>query len=147
MPRARSAMRSGSSALPGTSAMRAAVVALAGIRPITIPPSFTKSADLRSRARPTPMMISRETSSAPGAASSRAEPLLPLNRSANAARFICPLNESSRWRMDPANLIPSSQNSTRTSGLEACKLPNSSFSARAMRPHPSGVAGMPFRCG
>ena len=60
--------------------------AAAGILPIADPPSLTKSCDLRSRTLPAPMTMRRVTPRSAGATISSTEPLLPLNRSAVAAR-------------------------------------------------------------
>ena len=101
---------------------------------MAMPPSLTKSWALRSRALPTPTMTRRDRSSPGGATRSSAEPFLPLNRSAAAARPTrSPVGPSARRAAEP-NLTPSSQNRTRTPLAGAATGANSSFRRPDMRP-------------
>src|SRR5215831_15436068 len=118
---------------PARSAMRVASLAAAGILPMAIPPSLTKSSALRLRALPTPTMTRRDASSPAGATRSSSDPFLPLNRSAVAARLTrSPVGPSARRAADP-NLTPSSQNRTRTPLAGAARGANSSFKRPDMR--------------
>src|SRR5256885_2012317 len=79
-------------------------------------------------------MTRRDRSSPGGATRSSAEPLLPLNRSAAAARPTrSPVGPSARRAAEP-NLTPSSQNRTRTPLAGAATRANSSFRRPDMRP-------------
>src|SRR5215470_13850866 len=107
-------------------------VAKPGTLPMATPPSLTKSLALRSPVLPAPTTTKRATSSPAGARISSADPFLPLNCSASAARVTrSPLGARILWALDP-KLSPSSQNTTRTplAGLE--KGTNSSLRAPAM---------------
>src|SRR6266851_2504330 len=110
-----SATRSGLIPPPGKSAMIVASLAEEGILPTATPPNFTKSRGSRSRGLPTPTMTKRDTSRPAGATRLSADPFLPLNRSAVAARVMrSPVGSSALRAADP-NFSPSSQNKTRTS--------------------------------
>src|SRR5215470_10577093 len=137
MPSAMSATRSGLMPLPGRSAMTVASPAADGILPIAMPPSLTKSCDLRSRALPTPRMTRRATSRPDGATMSSADPLLPLKRSAAVARVTRSPADSIALRAAEPNLTPSSQNTTRTPLDGAAKDANSSLRAPDMQAGPS----------
>src|SRR5262252_10891837 len=79
-------------------------------------------------------MTRRDRSSPGGATRSSAEPLLPLKRSAAAARLTrSPVGPSARRAAEP-NLTPSSQNRTRTPLAGAARGANSSFRRPDMRP-------------
>ncbi len=138
-----SATRSGLIPPPGRSAMIVASLAEDGILPITMPPNFTKSWGLRSRGLPTPTMIKRDTSRPAGATRLSADPFLPLNRSAAAARVIRSPVGSSALRAAAPNFSPSSQNRTRTpfAGVENGAKP--SFRTPGMGADPLEGAGEP----
>src|SRR5262245_8412991 len=113
-----------------------ASLAAVGVLPIAVPPSLTKSCALRSRALPTPTTSKRGTARPAGATMSRAEPFLPLNRSAAAARAIrSPVGSTIRRAADP-NLGPSSQNKMRTPLGGTVSGANSSFRAPDMAVRP-----------
>src|SRR5262245_30592228 len=115
-----------------------ASLAAVGVLPIAVPPSVTKSCALRSRALPTPTTSKRGTARPAGATMSRAEPFLPLNRSAAAARAIrSPVGSTIRRAADP-NLSPSSQNKMRTPLGGTVSGANSSFRAPDMAVRPFG---------
>ena len=107
---------------------------------MAMPPSLTKSWALSSRALPTPTTIRRDTPSPGGAMMSSADPFLPLNRSAAAARVTrSPVGSIALRAADP-NLSPSSQNRTRTPLADAEKGANPSLRAPDIRDGSFGCA-------
>ena len=85
-----------------------------GTLPMAAPPSLTKSCDLNLPALPTPKTTSRDTGRPAGATMSSALPLLPVKRSAAAARCNRSPVGASALRVAGPSFKPSSQNRTRT---------------------------------
>src|SRR5665213_2849815 len=114
MPCARSAACPSFIAPPGNSANTTASLVLSGSLPMASPPSLSRSFGSRPLVLPAPITTSRETFSPSGTTSSSAEPLLPVKRSALAARITRPAAAPSALAVAGPNLSPSSQNTTRT---------------------------------
>ena len=104
----------------------------AGMRPIAMPPSLTKSSSLRSAALPVPITISRETFSPAGATMSSTEPLLPVNFSDRAARATRSAAEPSTARVFGPRRTSPSANTTRTPLDGADIAAKASFGASAI---------------
>src|ERR1700716_3484428 len=114
MPEAMPAAASAAIAPSGNSAMTVTVPLAALSLPAVTPPNLRKSLALISAGLPVPTTIRRSALIPSGAGMSRADPLLPLNWLAVAARLTVLAAAPSAFRVAAPNFSASSQNTTRT---------------------------------
>src|SRR5665213_2951448 len=129
MPCAKSAACSAFMAPPGKSAKTVASLALIGSLPMAMPPSLSRSFCSRPWALPVPITTRRSALRPSGTASSSVEPLLPVKRSALAARATRPEAGAIALAVAEPNLRASSQNTTKTPLAGGAKGENPSFKA------------------
>src|ERR1700688_1247783 len=130
---------------PGNSANTVPSAAEAGSLPMASPPSLSRSFWSRPAVLPAPITTRRDAFRPSGTISSSADPLLPVKRSALAARVTRAAVGPSALAVAGPNLRPSLQNTMRTPLAGAAKGPNPSFKAFDIGGNPySGKTGGPY---